>query len=224
VTGKLLDVARNRQQPGGLLGALAGRGREGPPVYNPQAPLLDRLRAAAGHVGQEFVPGTYSSLRRLEMGLAGVPEQQSGRSYDPTQEAVANLTGQRVQALDLDRSLAQKAKDFAHAKAEAAQLLTGPMRAKGVVSAADLAAARAAEEEGRRRVFEDFRADVLAAEKLGMTRAQVVRILRAGGVSKADRNALITGRYHPLQPTLPKGVSPQEGRARIGAVRAAGIR
>ncbi len=200
VTKAVVDIARNEKSTGG-------------DVWNPQDTTAGATRKAGEHLLGAFTPGGYSQARRLKMGLTGEVEQRSGRGYDAGDEAAALATGQRVSPLRVPQALEYKARAFAAAKTDSAKLLNEMIRAKGVVSQGELAAARDKEEAARQKAFDDFKRAIDAAEKLGMSRGDVAKLLDRVEVSAQDRADLFAGRYRPLLPAPAPTAGPERQRA-----------
>jgi hypothetical protein len=188
LTQRLVDVARNRQS----------NGRE---VYNPQASTGERSRAIAAHVGEPFIPGSYTSGRRVLMALLGKAEPTSGRMYDAADEIRANRTGQRLQQIDVGQSLGFHARASQRAESDAMRILSEVTRRRGMVSDQEIQEAHQEMETARRRIYEELHEDVLAARQLGMDEAAVRRILRSADYSVQDVNDVIQGRYRPWRPS-----------------------
>jgi hypothetical protein len=205
LTERLLDVARNEK-------------REGGQVWNEQLSPLTKMGSGAQHVAGAFVPGGVTAARRFGMGLTGTPEQKTGRVYDPAHEAVA-MTGQRISPVDLTRSLEYKGRSFQTGKVEAARISTEVQRARGMVSDEELQKAYEKSEAARRKLFDDLRLDVLAAERLGVDRKDIIKSLKAGGVSEQDTLHLLHGRYVPRQPELVPLPDRGEAARRLGTIR-----
>ena len=210
VGGKVMDVARNKTQ-------------RGQPVYNEAATALDRAKAVGKHVGQAFVPGSVDQGMRLSDAAHGKPDPKTGKVGDVRTEVVANTFGQRVQGLDLNRSVEGKAREFTARERDAGKMLADVATGKGVVSDADLVGGYQKSEAARRRVFEELRKDVLAAEKLGMGRPALIKALKGAGLGAEDVGAVLAGRYRPavVSGDTFKGLPPAEARRRLGVILAA---
>jgi len=172
---------------------------EGGRVYNPQAPFSQNAGAVLQHGLNPLTPGSYTTARRTAMSLAGAKEQKTGTEYDPSQEIIGNF-GVRISPIDTARSIEYKGKTYTHAQTEAANLLTTYLRAKGDGSPQELATAAKATDDARRAIFDDFRKDILAAERLGMTKQEIRQSLRSGGMSNDEINSLINDNYKPFKP------------------------
>lgn len=205
LTRVMLDAARNKTE-------------QGRPVYNPQSSTVQQAKDSAAHIGAAFVPGSVDSANQLRRSLAGEPNPRSGQPYDVPSEALANV-GFRTSTVDLKRSLGYKARAFDKQKTEAEVILKDTTGRYGMVSDQDILAAREKMETARRRVYDELRADVLAAEKLGMSRSEVVKVLKDAGVSQDDVRAVTSGKYAEFRPKEPlRGPTPEESRRRTGLV------
>lgn len=199
----ILDIARNQKEPGGQ-------------VYNPSDSTANQIGDVATVATKPFVPAGASAVRRLWMAASGTPEQQSGKKYELTDTAQEQISGQRLESIDLSAQLASKAKGFKAAESDSARLTQSLIHARGDVSQDQLKDARDRTVAGRQAALEDMKRDVEAAMKLGMTKGQIARVLVDAGVSAQDIGALFTGQQMPYLPSLQGS---QEERIRAGAVR-----
>ena len=91
LAGKVFDVARNTKKSGGQ-------------VWNPEAHPIDQFQDIAGHFWNALEPGTISSARRIAKGISGTTTV-FGQAFDARLEAMAVLTGHRLQRVDVKQSL-----------------------------------------------------------------------------------------------------------------------
>lgn len=201
-----VDIARNTTK----LGAQ---------VYNPQATTVDQAGDIARHAGDPFVPAAYGPVRRMAMALAGSPEQKSGKEYD-VNDTVLEQAGLKIETPRVREDLTNKALGFEKAKKEADKLVNTLVHAKGTVSPQELQQAQGAAAAARARVFEEFRKDVAAAERLNVSRQEIAGVLRNAGVSISEIGQLFSQVTQPYLPAL-KGTAQE--RTRAGEVRKLGV-
>jgi hypothetical protein len=202
-TRALLDVARNKTEDG----------RE---VYNPQAPSWDVLASVAAHVGKSVMPGAIDQSVRLGRALAA--DEQEAMKYDVARELLAVVSGQRVQPFDLKQQLGFRASRFDRATGDAERIFRDAVKAPGLPEA-ELQKAYAKAEESRRSLWEEFRADVEAAERLGMSRAEVAKRLKDSGLTSDVASSVLSGVYRPYKPEASRmrGVDPATASKRISS-------
>ena len=181
MTKVVLDLGRNRQA-------------NGSPIWNPQAPLLEKLQAQAAHVGQALEPGLVTQARRMMLATQG-RVSNTGRAYNMEDEVQAVLTGARSLSVDVGQGLLFRAKTFGREKALAEQLYTDVKYSRGEVSGEEVAAAREQMEAARRKVYETLAEDVAAAQRLGVPPAEILQGLIGAGVSRDDAAAALVGFY-----------------------------
>lgn len=204
VVRPLMDVARNQKDQGGK-------------VYNPTGTRLERGSEQGLHLLKEaFMPGGVGPARRGVMALTGQEEQKTGQAYTVGQAFAENVLGQRDFTLNLKQKLEGKGKAFNAALNQAEAELTGLLKAKGTVNPQELEAARLKGEERRKRVIDEFKKDVDAAERLGLSREQVRKTLKDAGLSDAEVRQAVSGEQKPYQPQM-RGDAQQKQRA--GEVR-----
>lgn len=202
----VFDIRRNQKEPGGK-------------VYNPSDSFREQALAVLTHAGQPFVPGAYGPARRAFMSQTGQGEQKSGLEYDKADAIFENVTGQRIQPVRVEYELANKARRFDTKMTEAAKIVNQMIAAKGVVSPEELAQARQRTEKGRLEALVEMRKDVEAAERLGIAKPKIAKILRDAGLSIQDVQMIFSGKQIPYFPDL-KGEATQ--RVRAGEVRKLG--
>lgn len=187
VIKKALDIARNKRDTGA-------------PVWNPQAPVQEKVARGAMHAGEAFVPGYVESARRMGMAIKGTPEPKSGKVYSVRDEAVVLSTGQRLQVIDVEKSLMFKAKKFEAAHRDVINLMSDVARKRSPVTDQELLAGREKMESQRKQVFQEFHKDIIAAQKLGMTEEDVISVLLRSGMSKKEIAAVLDNKYAPYVP------------------------
>jgi hypothetical protein len=89
--------------------------------------------------------------------------------------------------------------------------------AKGVVSRADLKSAYERTEAGRQQALEELKRDVDDAQKLGVEKKVIFKILKAGGVPQEDINTIFLG--SPRRPYMPEFKGSLQERERTRDVR-----
>ena len=179
MTKVVLDLGRNRQP-------------NGAPIWNEQAPILEKLQAQAAHVGKALEPGLVTQARRMRLAAAG-KVSDTGRAYVLEDEVQAVLTGARSLSVDVGQGLLFRAKTFEREKALAEQLYTSVKYSRGEVDGAEIQEARAKMEAARRVVYDRLAADVAAAQRLGVPAGEILQGLLGAGVSRADAAAALAG-------------------------------
>lgn len=95
LTERLIDIHRNKKATGDH-------------VYNPDAPVGDRLGAIYAHLWPVTEPGTIASLRRIRKGALGETDKY-GKAYSTTGEILSVVTGQKEETKDVTQSLLYRA-------------------------------------------------------------------------------------------------------------------
>lgn len=91
LTARLIDVKRNEKETGDH-------------VYNPDAPVGDRLKDIYDHLAAAGEPGTVRSMENIYKGFYGKTDKY-GKKYDLQNEITALLTGQKQEIKDIDQAL-----------------------------------------------------------------------------------------------------------------------
>lgn len=210
LTKQLLEIHSNQKSEGGQ-------------VTNPMNDLRGRYKDYAVHAADAFTPAQYAPTRRLVKGLAGSPEQKSGKTYDPIDEVADNL-GVRIESPRVREDLKTKALAFEAQKRQADKMLGDMIHAGGAVSPQELEKARQQTDAARKRAMDEFADVVAAAERLHVDRKEIGVILHNAGLSAAEIGQLFSGTRQPYFPAL-KGSATERtraGEARQSAVRPAG--
>lgn len=174
LTGTLIDVSRNQKDTGGR-------------IYNPQDDFADQIADRVEYLWRKALePGAISSARKI--------------GKDPLPESIALITGQRRIDPAPRKNLPFKARDFARGSRDASALLSEAVR-ESAEDGASLAAAYERANGAHRRLFDELRKDVQAAEALGLDRREVYNILNSNGVSRRNLDQVLLGVYEPYQPS-----------------------
>lgn len=92
---RLIDIHRNKKATGDH-------------VYNPDAPVGDKLSTIYAHLWPVTEPGTIASLRRVRKGMLGETDKY-GKAYDATGELLGVVTGQKEETKDITQALLYRA-------------------------------------------------------------------------------------------------------------------
>jgi hypothetical protein len=187
LASKILDISRNTK------GTTGGR------VYNPEADLASRAAAVSAHMFDAFNIGTVVSSVRVYKGLTG-QVTQTGRAYDPALETIATLTGQRVVTLDPRQSLGFTARKFSNRLNDATGIFTAAYYDRSNVSNEARMEAYRQMRSSRKEIFNETSGIISAAMKLGVSRGEVMRILKEQGVSMDNSRALLSGNVAVYKP------------------------
>jgi hypothetical protein len=163
-------------------------------VYNEQDDIDSQAKDVMAHIWEAFEPGIVTSLGRIKKGITR-EVSPTGRQYNPTVEAIALLTGQRIQELDVGQSLAWRARDFKDDLSEVNSLFRSVVTRKGHVSREEIIDSYVKMERIRREIFKDMEQTSLAAIRLGLDSGEVETILKGKGLSNKDLGGVIYGDY-----------------------------
>lgn len=176
-------------------------------VYNEQDSSSEQLEAIAGHIVKGIFPSVIQNISRGFKAMEG-QRNAAGRVYK-LEDEMAALTGLRVTTLDPKVSLHFKAYDFNQAKRDATSILTRTFRDINDVSDSELKDSFVRASTARREAFERMAKIVEAARKAGLSKTDIVLILRSNGVSKKDALSLeqgVTGSWSLSDTTLKNSV------------------
>lgn len=185
---KLLDLARNTT-------------KDGRPVYNPQDEPYDRLKQSSEHVWKAFEPGAVTSLQRNIKAWTGHVEQ-TGRSYDPGQEALSVLAGARVNETDFEQSLGFQARRYSENVEDATAIFRQEFGSRASTpTAQSVEDAYQRSNKARQSLFNELHASSQAAIRLGVEEKNVAAALIKGGIPESQVQFVIDGDYTPYEPS-----------------------
>ncbi len=177
--GAIMDVMNNEKQSGGR-------------IFNPQAPVLDQTADIANHLRKAVQPGIASNMERM-VGAMSDKVSPSGTKYTMSDELAA-LAGWRITTFDPRTAIYYQAFEFQDKKADATKILTDLARNPNNVSDEKIVSAYQNAQEVRITTYEKMLKLVSSAMNQGLTKIQIVSILRDSGISKEDAIALANGR------------------------------
>ena len=160
-------------------------------VYNEEDSSTEQLEAIVGHIIKGIGPSVVQNINRTYKALES-ERNAAGRVYK-LEDEMAALTGLRVTTLDPKVSLHFKAYDFNQAKRDATRILTSTFRDINDVSDAELKDSFVRASTARKEAFERMIKIVEAARRSGLSRSEIISVLRSNGISKKDAIALEGG-------------------------------
>jgi hypothetical protein len=205
LAGKLLDISRNRTT-------------DGRPVFNPEDAWGDQQMDKLAHVWDALESGTLTSLTRIYKGLRGI-EEESGRAYDPADEIMAVVSGQRRQVVDVPQSLSFRARDYERRMSDAHRVLTSVATRRGQASEGEIADAYHSMERARQKLFSEMHEDARAAVRLGVPVHEALAILQGAGLSADNASDVLAGMYRPYWPSDRFLASVERAEASLGRGR-----
>ena len=171
----------------------------GGPIFNPQAPVWDQAGDITNHLRKALQPGIAANLERTAQAMQG-KISPSGKKYSLKDEAAA-WVGFRVTTFDPKTAIYYQAFKFKDEKANATKILSAVARNPNKVSDDDIRRAFKTAMETRFQAYEDMLKLVASAMNQGLTKVQIISILRNSGVSKADAISLANGDVPVWQPS-----------------------
>ena len=152
------------------------------------------------HLWGAMEPGSMTSAVRLHKAATGHVEE-SGRSYDLSNEMIANFLGMRVQSLDVVQAVGFKAGEYSRGAPDANRQFTEKFTTRGTVSPEEIYSAYVQADARRRELFNRMHEQATAAIRLGATQEQVESSIHSFGIAQKNVDAIIAGRYTPYGPS-----------------------
>jgi hypothetical protein len=180
---------------------MSNKAETGREIYNEQETDAEKVGRSIKHIGKAIEPGTISDAKRIYKGATGEVEPW-GRKYDPSTEALAMVSGQRIQDIDVRQAISFKARKGADAIRQSERIFSEAAQRKGTVSDVELAQSRQRSETARMKLFGELREDALSAIRLGVSTGEVRRALREGGVNTQNMIFIMTGNYRSYVPSV----------------------
>lgn len=175
-----------------LYRVVANRKATGGPIYNEHAEPTEQAVAIADYLRQALQPGFVGNAERLVKASLGLRREGSGQPFEVSDELLA-LVGWRASTVDPKVAVYYRAFEFADALADARKTLTSELRNVNPVSDGDIRSAYRAAQDQSDDAFTQMSRLIGAAVKAGMTRREVVEILRSNRVSAGNVMALNAG-------------------------------
>ena len=182
----IIDVLRNSTDTGGR-------------VYTPEDSWNQIVEDIAVHVAEPFKPGAVTSAERIVKGLTDYVEPY-GRSYDPTIESLAVVTGVRRQTLNIPQALTFRGRDYSSSLGRVTGGLSSVAGRRGTVTEDELREAYETAENSRRELFDDMHRTARAALALGVSEEEVLGAL-SSSMSREKALSVLRGSYIPYRPS-----------------------
>tara|TARA_B100001093_G_scaffold165538_1_gene157989 strand:+ start:3863 stop:7987 length:4125 start_codon:yes stop_codon:yes gene_type:complete len=174
-----------------------GRSRDGRAIFRPEDPVGEKLYKGTMHIVETFAPGSLKQAGRIKDSVMSKPDKY-GRVYDLSDE-LPGIFGFRNIELDVEDSFKFMVSDFNKRIASARATFLGDVLRGGQMTPEQVLEQYYGGEAQRFKAFQDFRKDIQAAERLGINKKELNKQLDR--VSKKTKNALLTNRYLPYQPS-----------------------
>ena len=178
--GALLELYSNKR---------AGTGTK---IYNEEAPTDEIAMQMIDHFRKAAQPGVVANAERMLKAIRG-ETSSSGKEYKIEDEAAA-LIGFRMGTLNIPQSIYYKTLEFKDVKSSATQQLNKVVGSGMKVTNADIKRGFSGMVLARKRGYTEMIKMVNAAEKLGVKKSIIQKILKAAKVGKTDIRYILNGR------------------------------
>ncbi len=185
--GALMEIYSNKR---------AGTGTK---IYNEEAPTDEIAMAMIDHFRKAAQPGVVSNAERMMKAIRG-ETSASGKEYKIEDEAAA-LVGFRMGTLNVPQSIYYKTLEFKDVKSSATQQLNKVVGRGTKVTEKDIKRGFNGMMAARKKGFTEMIKMVNAAEKLGVKKSVINRVLKAAKVNKSDIRYILAGRIPPWRMT-----------------------
>lgn len=186
LAGSIFDILANKKDTGGT-------------VYREHDNIGSQVADIANHLRKSIQPGIAANMERTYKAMNG-DVTKTGKTYDMTDEAFAWF-GWRVSTLDPKVALFYRSFDFKDAKSSAEKHVRDALSEPKDVSDDSLRDSYGLTVRLRDQAYTDMGRLVEAAMESGMSRSEIVGVLKNSGVSGQDIMALMSGRVPTYKPT-----------------------
>lgn len=186
LAGSIFDILANKKDTGGT-------------VYREHDNIGSQVADIANHLRKAIQPGIAANMERTYKAMNG-DVTKTGKTYDMTDEAFAWF-GWRVSTLDPKVALFYRSFDFKDAKSQAEKHVRDALSEPKDVSEDSLRDSYGLTVRLRDQAYTDMGRLVEAAKESGMSRSEIVGVLKNSGVSGQDIMALMSGRVPTYKPT-----------------------
>lgn len=205
------DIAKETLSPflgtdiaaGAIFEVMANKKESGAPVYGEHDEVVNQIGDIANHLRKNLQPGIASNLERTWKAMRG-DVSPSGRKYDIYDEAWA-WVGFRLSTLDPKTALRYRAFDFRDAKSQADKKLRDTILKDRDADSDDIRDSYDLTNRLREQAYREMFLLVEAAKKSGMSKSDIMAVLKSSGISAADRLAIMSGdvpKYAPSRRTV----------------------
>ena len=149
-----------------------------------------------------------SLLQGDEFGISSI-EPSTGREYAPAGELFRMLTGLQTQTVDPDRILRFKANEFKNARSGAATLFNDVVN-REFADEDDYIQGYLAANQARLAAFRKFAAQIRHLQNLGLSDAEIRRMLKKERLGTEEVRSVLRGDYLPFSPNKKKLEEAQE--------------
>lgn len=204
----IFDVARNVDE------------RTGKEVYNEQDTTYGKVVAVAKHLGKPLLPGTIERGIKARSAYGENPDGDAALRK-LAQDILGEVSGFKVRSVEPAKALRYKYRDFRDATRHAESPFEAALKSPAPADPAQLKLLYDKSEARRKEIFEEFRGDVEAAQRLGASRQSIVKSLHDAGVSAPEIGRIFGAKYTPNLPKSEdyKTLPPGEFAKRIAAIR-----
>jgi len=168
LTGVLVQLKSNKKESGGR-------------IYNPQDNFTKKQADVMKFALSRLQPGETASLYRVYKGMNPDPYSLYGKKYDTNTELLAMFTGTRISNTNIPKSLGWKTYKFNRDLLDAKK--TGEKE--------DIKT----KEKTVTKVYEKFYQTIKSAERLGMTKKEILIVLNDNRISKKRATKIYNGDF-----------------------------
>jgi hypothetical protein len=177
---------------GTALALITNKKPSGGEVYNEEDVGWKKAINIADFIRLNVQPGILSNADKTIMALGG-EVSRSGKTYSVSDEAWA-WAGMRFGTLNLNQSMNYKGYGFRDRKTKASRILNYAIGTAASASPAKIKSAVSSMVRARESAYTDMIKLIEGSKKLGVSTSNIVRSLKASGVSREDITALLRGK------------------------------
>lgn len=200
IDDKIVDALREFLDPfigadiaAGAIGEIIyNQKRSGGQVYNPEAQGHEKANDILQHLRKAIQPGILSNMERTIKAIDG-DVSPSGKKYSIKDEGLAWI-GLRFGTLNLRQSMIYKGYGFSDRKSQSSRILNRTVGSAGTVSEKKIKDSVHSMLLARERAYSEMSKLVEGAMKLGVSKADIRRSLKAANISRKDVSFLLKGK------------------------------
>lgn len=181
-----------------LIEARNGKTDSGREIYNPTDSSLEKFSKQTAHVMTALEPGTVQRAQKRIIPAIKGKQPRFGRQLDPATEILREASGVAVENFNFKNGLAFKARQFVEDSDAAENVFRDAATRISTTSKEQVLQAYQESDARRFAIFQELRADFLAALRRGVSKAEAISILQARGIASKDAGQIAVGIYEPL--------------------------
>lgn len=177
----------------------ANKDANGKEIYNPQDDDSTKFKKGSEHIMSSLLPGTLERLKkRIVPAIMGEPTA-SGEKRDPALEVFSEVSGLRMDQIDILKSFGFKMRNNNESLDDARKLASSVILSPKSYTQQEAIDAYKKADDARFNIWKDMYKDASALIRQGATVKDIRDAMKSSHFSSKDVNRIISGGYVPME-------------------------